>query len=128
MCESTAIPIFNDSAQFDQIVVTITVDGLISDVNVAAEVVTDRRFVAAADDSGRDHRLVEGVIAPATILDINVTAEGVESAEQAVALRRMGCPSAQGYLSSRAVPVEQLTPLLDHTYAVSPDLAQKSVR
>jgi len=59
----------------------------------------------------------------ATILGINVTAEGVESAEQAIVLRQMGCPSAQGFLYSRAVPVEQVTPLLDHTYAVSRHLA-----
>jgi sensor c-di-GMP phosphodiesterase-like protein len=28
----------------------------------------------------------------------------------------MGCPSAQGWLYSKAVPAEDVTPLLDHTY------------
>lgn len=48
VCEGTAVPILNYLGQLDQMVVTITVDGLISDVNVATERVTDRRL---GDDS-----------------------------------------------------------------------------
>jgi EAL domain-containing protein (putative c-di-GMP-specific phosphodiesterase class I) len=59
---------------------------------------------------------VAGIIALATTLGITVTAEGVEQPEQAAHLREMGCPSAQGWLYSPAVPADQITPLLDHTY------------
>jgi predicted signal transduction protein with EAL and GGDEF domain len=40
-------------------------------------------------------------------------AEGVEKREQAVALLRMGCTVAQGYLFSPPVAADQVVPLLD---------------
>ncbi len=76
----------------------------------------DRSFINDTTLPDHDHRLVAGIIALATILDITVTAEGVEHPEQATHLRDMGCPSAQGYLYSLALPPDQITPLLDHTY------------
>lgn len=45
-----------------------------------------------------------------------VTAEGVESPDQANLLRDMGCPGAQGWLYSKAVPADEATRLLDHVY------------
>ena len=80
----------------------------------------DRSFVTDATLPGNDHRLVAGIISLATTLGITVTAEGVEHVEQAALLRTMGCPSAQGFLYSPALPAEQITPLLDHVYLVSP--------
>jgi diguanylate cyclase (GGDEF)-like protein/PAS domain S-box-containing protein len=76
----------------------------------------DRTFITDATSPNHDHRLVAGIIALATTLGITVTAEGVEQREQAAHLREMGCPSAQGWLYSPAVPADQITPLLDHTY------------
>lgn len=76
----------------------------------------DRSFITDATDPQHDHRLVAGIIALARSLDIAVTAEGVFQPQQAAHLRAMGCPSAQGFLFSLAVPPEQVTPLLDHTY------------
>ena len=76
----------------------------------------DRSFITDSVLLDHDHRLVAGIIALARILDITVTAEGVEQPDQATRLRRMGCPSAQGFLYSPAVPADQLTPLLDHAY------------
>jgi EAL domain-containing protein (putative c-di-GMP-specific phosphodiesterase class I) len=78
----------------------------------------DRSFIAGIAASNHDHRLVAGIIALALAhaLEIAVTAEGVEHPEQASRLRRLGCPSAQGWLYSKAVPAEGVTPLLDHTY------------
>jgi len=45
-----------------------------------------------------------------------VTAEGVEHDDQAEVLRHLGCPSAQGFLYSRAVPADELTALLGHAF------------
>jgi EAL domain-containing protein (putative c-di-GMP-specific phosphodiesterase class I) len=42
-------------------------------------------------------------------LDIETTAEGVETAEQFTFLRSAGCQLAQGYLFSRPVPASELT-------------------
>jgi diguanylate cyclase (GGDEF)-like protein/PAS domain S-box-containing protein len=76
----------------------------------------DRSFISTTTEAHHDHRLVAGIIALASILGITVTAEGVEQPGQAAHLREMGCPSAQGWLYSEALPADQLTPLLDHVY------------
>ena len=72
----------------------------------------DRSFVGDSADRG----LVAGIIALAATLDMAVTAEGVEHSDQAARLREMGCPSAQGWLYSPAVPPEDVLPLLGHIY------------
>jgi EAL domain-containing protein (putative c-di-GMP-specific phosphodiesterase class I) len=76
----------------------------------------DRSFITDTAAPDHDHRLVAGIIALAKVLGITVTAEGVEHPDQATHLREMGCPSAQGFLYSPAVPVDQIAPLLNHTY------------
>jgi diguanylate cyclase (GGDEF)-like protein/PAS domain S-box-containing protein len=76
----------------------------------------DRSFVTHLTTDEHDRRLVAGIIGLAEVVNVNVTAEGVERADQAALLREMGCPSAQGWLYSKAVPAEDVTPLLDHTY------------
>jgi diguanylate cyclase (GGDEF)-like protein/PAS domain S-box-containing protein len=76
----------------------------------------DRSFITDTTSTDHDHRLVAGIIALAAILGIGVTAEGVEQPEQATHLREMGCPTAQGWLYSKAVPADVVTPLLDHIY------------
>jgi diguanylate cyclase (GGDEF)-like protein/PAS domain S-box-containing protein len=77
----------------------------------------DRSFIPAPTgrDEGEDG-LVAGIIALATTLGITVTAEGVERPDQAARLRQMGCPSAQGWLYSAAVPADDVIPLLDRIY------------
>ena len=76
----------------------------------------DRSFIADITLLGHNHRLVAGIIALATLLGITVTAEGVERPAQVELLRQMGCPSAQGFLFSRALPADEITPLLDRRY------------
>jgi hypothetical protein len=69
--------------------------------------------------SEHDRRLVAGIIALAAPVNVGVTAEGVEHSDQAAILHEMGCPAALGYLYSAAVPVDLMTPLLDHTYPLA---------
>ena len=76
----------------------------------------DRSFISDPTTPDRARRLVAGIIALAKILGITVTAEGVEHPDQAAYLRQMGCPTAQGFLYSPAVPPDQATDLLDRTY------------
>jgi EAL domain-containing protein (putative c-di-GMP-specific phosphodiesterase class I) len=51
-------------------------------------------------------------------LDIDVTAEGVETAEQLTHLRENGCPYAQGHLFSLPVPPEEIDALLGYGEAL----------
>lgn len=76
----------------------------------------DRSFVR---DVPRADSLVPGIIALAATLGITVIAEGVESADQASYLREVGCPSAQGWLFSKALPDAEVTDLLSRTFAIS---------
>ncbi len=76
----------------------------------------DRSFITDTTDPDHDHRLVAGIVALATALGITVTAEGVEHTDQAAHLLHMGCPTAQGWLYSEALPADQITLLLDHIY------------
>ncbi len=72
----------------------------------------DRSFITAITTSERDRRLSAAIVALAHLLDMTVTAEGVETAEQAAVAASIGCASAQGYLYGPAVPPEQIEDLL----------------
>jgi diguanylate cyclase (GGDEF)-like protein/PAS domain S-box-containing protein len=73
----------------------------------------DRSFITHLTTNDHDRQITAGIIALANALNITVTAEGVEHPDQAALLHQMGCPSAQGWLYSKALPVEDVTPLLD---------------
>ncbi len=68
----------------------------------------DRSFVAGLGAEGESTTIIRSVLGLAEALSLQVVAEGVETTAQATALQEMGCPSAQGYLWSPAVPVEDL--------------------
>ena len=44
----------------------------------------------------------------ARIMNLTTVAEGVETREQLTILRQLGCSSAQGFLWTKALPLEQL--------------------
>lgn len=67
----------------------------------------DRRFVAAMLDDVRSQAIVTTLVRLSDSLALELVAEGVETEEQAQALRMLGCPTGQGYLWSRPVPPEQ---------------------
>ncbi|MEI7779077.1 MAG: EAL domain-containing protein [Actinomycetes bacterium] len=68
----------------------------------------DRSFVSDITANTFDSRLVAGIIALAERLGITVIAEGVETQLQASALIELGCPVAQGFLYSPALPADEL--------------------
>jgi diguanylate cyclase (GGDEF)-like protein/PAS domain S-box-containing protein len=68
----------------------------------------DRSFIAPLDRANRAP-IVEAIVAMAHALHMSVVAEGVETAEQAAEVRRLGCDFAQGFYFSRPAPAEQMT-------------------
>jgi EAL domain-containing protein (putative c-di-GMP-specific phosphodiesterase class I) len=58
----------------------------------------DRQFVRNMTRDPAMRAIVKTIIALGESVDITVTAEGVESQEQASILREYGCPQAQGFL------------------------------
>ncbi len=68
----------------------------------------DHSFVRDCPDDRNDASLVEAIINMAHSLDLQVTAEGVESEAQRDFLRRLGCDYLQGYLIGRPMPAPEL--------------------
>jgi EAL domain-containing protein (putative c-di-GMP-specific phosphodiesterase class I) len=72
----------------------------------------DVTFIARMSQDGGIMTLVTTMISLAHSLGLTVVAEGVETDEQAAALKRLGCDELQGYLVSKPMAFEQLAELL----------------
>ncbi|WP_370438608.1 EAL domain-containing protein [Microvirga sp. TS319] len=72
----------------------------------------DRSFIAGVEHDVGDEAIIEAVIGLCRKLNIQVTAEGVETRGQARRLRELGCDYAQGYLYSRPLSASQVPRLL----------------
>ncbi|MEO8156476.1 MAG: EAL domain-containing protein [Betaproteobacteria bacterium] len=74
----------------------------------------DRSFVRDIETDPDDAAIIQAIIAMAHGLDLRVTAEGVETAGQLAALRKLGCDEFQGYLLAKPLPTADfLTTLLE---------------
>jgi diguanylate cyclase (GGDEF)-like protein len=72
----------------------------------------DQSFVAKLTLDSEIDNIVRCIIGLANAMNMKVTAEGVETEEQAELLRQMGCDQLQGFLLSRPLPPDRLTKLL----------------
>ncbi len=72
----------------------------------------DRSFVTDIPNSSDDMAITAAVIAMAHQLNMEVVAEGVETAEQLEFLQQQHCDYAQGYLFSKALPLQAVRQLL----------------
>jgi diguanylate cyclase (GGDEF)-like protein/PAS domain S-box-containing protein len=73
----------------------------------------DRSFIDGLGRSREDTAIVTATLAFAAALGLEVTAEGVETADQLDRLKGLGCGLAQGYLLARPMPAEEIPGLLD---------------
>ena len=64
----------------------------------------DMSFIRSAFGENRDVRMIELIIDIADYLHVPVVAEGVETQEQYLVLKAMGCEYVQGYYFSKPVP------------------------
>jgi EAL domain-containing protein (putative c-di-GMP-specific phosphodiesterase class I) len=74
--------------------------------------VLDRDLVADLVDNNSHQRIVRAAIAMAQGLDIEVTAEGVETLTQLEFLKDCNCDLAQGFLISRPMQPEKVAAIL----------------
>ncbi|HYF90857.1 MAG TPA: EAL domain-containing protein [Symbiobacteriaceae bacterium] len=72
----------------------------------------DRSFVGGLGESPEDTALVRTVITLAKALNLTVTGEGVETAEQIAQLRAMECERGQGYFFAKPVTAPVIDDLL----------------
>jgi hypothetical protein len=67
----------------------------------------DMSFIRNAFGENRDVRMIELIIDIADYLHVPVVAEGVETEEQYLVLKAMGCDYVQGYFFSKPVPHDE---------------------
>lgn len=68
----------------------------------------DRAFIEGLEHDRRARKLMACLIDVGHALDLEVTAEGVETPEQHRLLQEMGCDQAQGFLFAKALPAEEV--------------------
>lgn len=73
----------------------------------------DRSLVEGVTESDSQREMLQATVALARSLDIPVTAEGIETEEQALAVRLFGCDCLQGYFFSKPVPADRITEMLE---------------
>jgi predicted signal transduction protein with EAL and GGDEF domain/FixJ family two-component response regulator len=76
----------------------------------------DRSFVSGLQDGGHNESIIRAIVAMAASLGMGVTAEGVETIEQARILKGMACDTLQGYYFSRPVPAAEIPALLARSW------------
>lgn len=76
------------------------------------EIKLDASFIQSMLHNHRSLAAVDSLIRWAKALDVNVVAEGIETAEQHQMLQRLGCPSGQGYFFSRPLPSQDFIKML----------------
>jgi diguanylate cyclase (GGDEF)-like protein len=84
----------------------------------------DRMFVRDVPQQRQDTAIVRAIVELAHALELHVTAEGVETAEQHNALRALGCDSMQGFLFARPMPADAMRDrlMLDETLGTGESL------
>jgi polar amino acid transport system substrate-binding protein len=76
-----------------------------------SELKIDRAFIKNVPENKSDAVIVNTIITIAQCLDLDVVAEGVETEEQRQFLEKQKCPTFQGFLFSKPLPLEQFTRL-----------------
>ncbi|WP_431044306.1 putative bifunctional diguanylate cyclase/phosphodiesterase [Streptomyces sp. P1-3] len=86
-----------------------------------------RGFRAEEQPNPADETIVEALVELAHRLGLTVTAECVESAEQAERLARIGCDTGQGWFYSRPVPADRISAMVSG-YAAAVGGSQRAGR
>lgn len=84
----------------------------------------DRSFVHALDTSAKAPSILKSIIDLGRNMGIEVTAEGIETTEQMLALRNLNCDYMQGYLCGRPTAKSDLASLILKNFSAS--LAQEN--
>ena len=72
------------------------------------EIKIDKSFIMDMMDSEDDYHIVKAIIRMAHDLELQVTAEGIETSAVGWRLKQLRCDKGQGYYYSKALPVEKL--------------------
>lgn len=78
----------------------------------------DQSFVRGLPADEESLAIVRAIVALAKNLGFTVTAEGIETEEQAHILNDLKCETLQGYYIGKPVPAEEFTGLLNHHWSL----------
>lgn len=73
----------------------------------------DMKFIKDAFLNKKDMRLIEVIIDIADYLGVPTIAEGVETEEQLLALKEIGCDIVQGYYFSKPIPAKEFVKFIE---------------
>ena len=74
----------------------------------------DQAFVTGIGQNPADTAIIRAIVNLGRALDLQIIAEGVETADQLAELRTLGCDFAQGYFFAPPQTGEQTSALLSH--------------
>ncbi len=78
----------------------------------------DQSFVRGLEIDGNDRTIVSTIITMSESFGIDIIAEGVETEQQKIILLQLGCSHFQGYLFSKALPIDEFNGLLSRGHSV----------
>jgi len=78
----------------------------------------DRAFVHNMFEDKNSLTIVKAIISLSKNLGFSITAEGIETLEQAQALKYFGCDALQGYYFSKAVNAKEICTFLDKQWSI----------
>jgi EAL domain-containing protein (putative c-di-GMP-specific phosphodiesterase class I) len=88
----------------------------------------DRSFVTDISDQTQSQQIVSGILSLAKGLELDVTAEGIETAEDLTYLQDLQCSLGQGFYFEKPIPAEQISWLLETEWADDQVLGRPLVR
>ncbi|HED33104.1 MAG TPA: EAL domain-containing protein, partial [Gammaproteobacteria bacterium] len=68
----------------------------------------DRSFIATIQSRGDKNSIISAIVAMAKELGLHIVAEGVETQVQMDYIKKIGCPTVQGFWYGHPMPVEEL--------------------
>jgi len=66
----------------------------------------DMRFLQQDNNIVKMHKIIKSIVHMAKLLELDITVEGVETEEQVLFLKNIGCSEGQGYYFSKPVKLE----------------------
>ncbi|MGI9514817.1 MAG: putative bifunctional diguanylate cyclase/phosphodiesterase [Anderseniella sp.] len=77
----------------------------------------DQAFIRASDHNPKAHALLSKIVEVGRLLDMKVTAEGIETEDHAKRVADVGCDYSQGYLFGKAIPQTSLASVVISEFA-----------
>ncbi len=77
----------------------------------------DQAFIRASDHNSKARALLAKIVEVGRMLDMKITAEGIETEDHAVRAAELGCDYSQGYLFGKAIPQTSLASVVISEFA-----------